>query len=71
MKITKSLKKRHQGLMDEIKKEIKLNEKYLSETVSDHEKLRFKKEARHEAEKVHKIAHSKNIAELKEFKKSK
>lgn len=60
MKITKSVKKRHQGLLEEIKKEIKNNEKFLTDIISEHEKIRFKNESRHEAEKVKFEAHQKN-----------
>ena len=57
--------------MEEIQKEIKLNEKYIKDTVSDHERLRFRKNARIEAERVKKDAFLKSQNEIKEFKKSK
>lgn len=57
--------------MEVIKKEIKINEKYLSETISQHERLRYKHDARVEAERVKLEAYQKNQNELKEFKKSK
>lgn len=44
MKITSSIKKRHAGILEEIQKEIKQNEKFLTDVVSDHERMRKAKE---------------------------
>ena len=53
MIVTKNIKKRHKILLEEISKEIKLNEKYLSgSVVSETERLRWKKEARTESQRV-------------------
>jgi hypothetical protein len=71
LKITKSLKKRHHGILEEVKKEIKMNEKYMSDLLADHEKIRWKKEAREEAFKVKLESFQKNRTELKQFKKEK
>ena len=71
MKITSSVKKRHQGILEEIQKEIKLNEKYLTDVVSDHERLRRAREMKDESKKCKFVAYQKNQIELKEFIKSK
>jgi len=41
MKVTKSVKRRHQGLMAEIEKEILSSEKFLEGHLEDHERLRL------------------------------
>ena len=57
--------------MEEIQKEIKINEKYLTDVVSDHERLRRAREMKNEQKKCKFVAYQKNQIELKEFVKSK
>lgn len=46
MKVTKTLKTRHAGLLEEIAKEVKVNEKFIDGAVSKYEAARIKEEMR-------------------------
>lgn len=71
MKVTKSIRNRHMGLMAVIKKEIALNEKFLAQTIDDGERIRIKNKLRHQEEESMLAAKTKNFNELNEFKKEK
>ena len=46
MRVTKTLKVRHAGILKEIAKEVQVNEKYIEGAVSKYEAARIKQEMR-------------------------